>query len=168
MIYTTNYNSPLGSILLVAKENQLIGLYIENQKYYFNPKEEAKENNHLEIFLRAKKWLDRYFNGEQPAIEELDLNPIGSDFRLSVWKHLCKIPYGSVTTYKKIAEEIAKEKGINKMSARAIGNAVGHNPISIIIPCHRVVGTGGNLTGYAGGLEKKKYLLKLEERQKEK
>lgn len=167
MIYITNYNSPLGSILLVAKENQLIGLYIENQKYYFNPKEEGKENNHLEIFLRTKKWLDQYFNGEQPNIEELDLNLIGSDFRISVWKHLCKIPYGSVTTYKKLAEEIAKEKGMKKMSARAIGNAVGHNPISIIIPCHRVVGMGGNLTGYSGGLDKKKYLLQLEGWQKE-
>lgn len=161
-MYTTNYQSPIGNILLVAKENQLIGLYIEEQKYEFHPAEEVQEQPDLEIFKKTKDWLNRYFHGEQPALEELELNPIGSDFRKCVWKHLCNIPYGSTTTYKKIAEQVAKERKIEKMSSQAVGGAIGHNPISIIIPCHRVIGSNGDLTGYAGGLEKKKYLLQLE------
>ena len=162
MIYTTNFQSPIGNILLVAKENQLIGLYIEEQKQDFRTTEEVQEKTDLEIFKKTKDWLNRYFHGEQPALEELELNPMGSDFRKCVWKYLCKIPYGKTTTYKKLAEQVIKERGVNKMSAQAIGNAVGHNPISIIIPCHRVIGSNGDLTGYASGLEKKKYLLQLE------
>ena len=124
--------------------------------------EEMKENDNDNTLLKAKKWLDRYFNKEKPSIKELELNPMGSEFRQAVWKILCEIPYGKVTTYKEIAEEIAEQKGIDKMSAQAVGGAVGHNPISIIIPCHRVVGTNGDLTGYAGGIDKKKYLLEHE------
>lgn len=163
MIYTTHYKSPIGDLLLASKDNKLIGLWIEGQKYYMsNFLEEMKENDNDKTLLKAKKWLDRYFNKEKPSIKELELNPMGSEFRQAVWKILCEIPYGKVTTYKEIAEEIAKQKGINKMSAQAVGGAVGHNPISIIIPCHRVVGTNGDLTGYAGGLDKKIYLLEHE------
>lgn len=163
MIYTTHYKSPIGDLLLASKEGKLIGLWIEGQKYYkSNFLEEMKENENDKMLLKTKKWLDRYFGNEKPHINELELNPIGSEFRQAVWKILCDIPYGKVTTYKKIAEEIAKQKGIAKMSAQAVGGAVGHNPISIIIPCHRVVGTNGDLTGYAGGLDKKIYLLEHE------
>ena len=163
MIYTTHYKSPIGDLLLASKEGKLIGLWIEGQKYYkSNFLEEMKENDNDKTLLKAKKWLDRYFNKEKPSIKELELNPMGSEFRQAVWKILCEIPYGKVTTYKEIAEEIAEQKGIDKMSAQAVGGAVGHNPISIIIPCHRVVGTNGDLTGYAGGLDKKIYLLEHE------
>ena len=163
MIYTTHYKSPIGDLLLASKEGKLIGLWIEGQKYYkSNFLEEMKENENDKMLLKTKKWLDRYFGNEKPNINELELNPIGSEFRQAVWKILCDIPYGKVTTYKKIAEQIAKQKGITKMSAQAVGGAVGHNPISIIIPCHRVVGTNGDLTGYAGGLDKKIYLLEHE------
>ena len=163
MIYTTHYKSPIGDLLLTSKEGKLIGLWIEGQKYYkSNFLEEMKENENDKTLVKAKKWLDRYFNKEKPSIKELELNPMGSEFRQAVWKILCEIPYGKVTTYKEIAEEIAEQKGIDKMSAQAVGGAVGHNPISIIIPCHRVVGTNGDLTGYAGGIDKKKYLLEHE------
>ncbi len=166
MIYTTKYHSPIGTITLLAKEKKLIGLYFENQKYSFKTQEQTKENSHLEVFKKTKDWLERYFNGLQPAIEELEIQIEGSEFRKQIWKLLCKIPYGEVTTYKKIAEQIAKEKGLKKMSAQAVGNAISHNPISILIPCHRVIGSNGQLTGYAGGIEKKKYLLELERNEK--
>ena len=162
MIYTTHYKSPLGDILLASKNNKLIGLWIEEEKYYLSDlKDEIKEEE-KEILEKTKYWLDRYFKGEKPSIDELDLSPLGSDFRKRVWKILCEIPYGEVITYKDIADTIAKQKGLKKMSRQAVGGAVGHNPISIIIPCHRVVGTNGSLTGYAGGIDKKVYLLKHE------
>ena len=163
MIYTTYYKSPIGKLLLASKENKLIGLWIEGQKYYLSGiEDEITKNDDEKILIETKKWLDRYFNGEKPCPNELDLAPIGSKFRKNVWDILCKIPYGKVITYNDIAKEIAKKRKINKMSAQAVGGAVGHNPISIIIPCHRVIGTNGSLTGYAGGLDKKEYLLKLE------
>ena len=154
MIYTTYYHSPIGRLLLASKNNKLIGLWIEGQKYYLgNIKEEMQENDKETILLKA-----RYFNGEKPEISELDLAPIGSKFAKNVWKLLCEIPYGKITTY----GEIAKKMNKNKMSTQAVGGAVGHNPISIIIPCHRVVGANGSLTGYAGGIKKKVQLLTLE------
>ena len=163
MISTEHYNSPLGDILLASKDNKLIGLWIEGQKYFLSSiKEEIQENSNDGVLLATKSWLDRYFNGQKPNIDELNLSPIGSDFRQAVWKILCKIPYGETITYNDIAKEIARQRKIKKMSAQAIGGAVGHNPISIIIPCHRVVGTNGNLTGYAGGIEKKIWLLRHE------
>lgn len=163
MIYITHYNSPIGDILLASKNEKLIGLWLENQKYYLaNFKEELKEVEGNDILNKTREWLNRYFKGDRPKINELDIEPIGSDFRKSVWRILCNIPYGKVITYNDIAKEIAKEKGIKQMSAQAVGGAVGHNPISIIIPCHRVVGSNGSLTGYAGGVKKKKYLLEHE------
>ena len=163
MIYTSTYKSPIGNLLIASKDNKLVGLWIEHQKYYLsNFKEEIAKNSNLEILVKTKKWLDRYFNGEKQDINELEINLIGSEFRKSVWEILKNIPYGEVITYNDIAKELAKQKGIEKMSAQAVGGAVGHNPISIIIPCHRVVGTNGNLTGYAGGIKNKVELLKLE------
>lgn len=163
MIYTSTYKSPIGNLLIASKDNKLVGLWMENQKYYLsNFKEEIVEIENLEILVKTKKWLDRYFNGEKPKINELEISPIGSEFRKNVWEILKNIPYGEVITYNDIAKELAKQKGIKKMSAQAVGGAVGHNPISIIVPCHRVVGTNGSLTGYAGGIKKKIYLLKHE------
>ena len=117
--------------------------------------------NNLPVFKQAFNWLDIYFSGNEPDFTP-KLNPRGSPFRKTVWDIMLKIPYGKTTTYGQIAQQIAKQKGIKDMSAQAVGGAVGHNPISIIIPCHRVIGANGNLTGYAGGLDKKCYLLKLE------
>ena len=164
MIYTSTYTTPIGDVLLASKNNELIGLWFEGQKYYLNSiNEEMQIKNEEEILKKTKNWLDRYFKGEKPSIKEIKINPNGSDFRKEVWKILCKIPYGKTITYKEIAEKLAKERGLKSMSAQAVGGAVGHNPISIIIPCHRVVGSDGKLTGYAGGLDKKEYLLKLEQ-----
>lgn len=141
----------------------LIGLWLEGQKYYLsNIKTETKRKDDDKVLVETKKWLDRYFNGESPSINELEINPIGSEFRKAVWKILCDIPYGKVLTYSDIAKIIAKKKGIEKISAQAVGGAVGHNPISIIVPCHRVVGKDGSLTGYAGGIDRKVYLLNHE------
>lgn len=163
ILYAMRYDSPVGQLLLVEKENALAGLWIEGQKYYpaFRP-EEIKGHGHTEVLTRAKDWLDRYFAGKRPYAGELALAPSGSEFRKGVWKLLCDIPYGEVTTYGEIARKIALQRGREKVSARAVGGAVGHNPISIIIPCHRVVGWNGCLTGYAGGVEKKEKLLALE------
>ena len=163
MIYTSHYQSPIGKILLASKDNELIGLWIEGQKYYFGKlKEKTQEKDDEEILVLTKKWLDRYFKGEKPKISELKLAPIGSDFAKNVWKILCDIPYGEVTTYGKIAKQVAQIMNKEKMSAQAVGASVGHNPIAIIIPCHRVIGTNGSLTGYAGGIDKKIKLLELE------
>lgn len=163
MIDTMNYNSPIGSLFLAAKENALVGLWMDGQKYFLGSvKEEMRENASSEILSKTKDWLDRYFKGEKPEAGELPLAPQGSEFRKAVWKILCTIPYGETISYGEIAHRIASSSGIERMSAQAVGGAVGHNPISIIIPCHRVVGSNGSLTGYAGGLEKKVCLLTLE------
>ena len=163
MLYKTYYKSPIGNLMLVSDGDNLVGLYIENQKYYLNGiKQEVTPKDNLQVFENTKKWLDRYFAKENPSIKEISLAPIGGEFRQKVWKILCEIPYGQTTTYGEIAKRIAKEMDKEKMSAQAVGNAVGHNPISIIIPCHRVVGKDGNLTGYAGGIERKRILLELE------
>ena len=162
MINSTHYSSPIGEILLASKDNKLIGAWFEGQKYFQLGIDEDLSENEDEILLKAKDWLSRYFNGKKPAIYELDLAPEGTDFRRDVWNILLEIPYGETVTYKEIADKIAQKRGIEKMSAQAVGGAVGHNPISIIIPCHRVVGSDGSLTGYAGGLDKKIFLLKHE------
>ncbi len=163
MINTSIYKSPLGNILLASKDNKLIGLWFENQKYYASLlKEKNIKYEEDEILIKTKKWLERYFNNEQPDINELDLNLEGTEFQISVWNILKEIPYGKVITYKDIAEKYAKLRNLKSMSSQAIGMSVGHNPISIIIPCHRVVGTSGKLTGYAGGIDKKIWLLRNE------
>lgn len=163
MYYQTNERSPLGGITLASDGENLIGLWLEGQKYFGGTVDkEMHRRDDLPVFEAAKDWLNRYFAGKRPAVSELPLAPAGSDFRQEVWKLLCEIPYGEVTTYGELAKKIAKKQNKPGMSAQAIGGAVGHNPISIIIPCHRVVGTNGSLTGYAGGLEKKVKLLELE------
>ena len=160
MIYTTHYASPMGDIMLAARDNALIGLWIDGQKYFLGSiKEDIACGDDVAVLLQAKGWLDRYFGGSKPSISELTLAPEGSGFAKSVWHILCEIPFGETTTYGAIANRIAKENRLAKMSAQAVGGAVGHNPISIIIPCHRVVGSSGSLTGYAGGIDKKIWLL---------
>lgn len=162
MIFTSHYCSPIGDILLASKDHQLIGLWIKGQKYDLGMSYEFHEKNDEKILIQAKEWLTKYFNGQKPQITDLPLAPIGSEFRQRVWHILCQIPYGEVTTYGAIAKSLAKQTGKSSMSAQAVGNAVGHNPISIIIPCHRVIGANGNLTGYAAGIDKKIQLLQLE------
>ena len=163
MIYITYYLSPIGKLLLASDGIFLTGLWIEGQKYFpKNLKEKVQNKDSEEILVKTKKWLEKYFNKEKPEITELELEPIGGEFRKRVWKILCEIPYGKVITYGEIARRVARETNKKSMSAQAIGGAVGHNPISIIIPCHRVVGSNGNLTGYAGGIDKKIKLLELE------
>jgi len=163
MYYSTIYPSPVGRITLACDGNSLVGLWIEGQKHHGGTiPDDMTENNDIPIFSVAKKWLDRYFAGEKPGILELPLRPIGSEFRQSVWAILCQIPYGSVITYGDIAKKMAVRMNRESMSSQAVGGAVGHNPISIIIPCHRVVGSNGSLTGYAGGVHTKVKLLELE------
>jgi methylated-DNA-[protein]-cysteine S-methyltransferase len=164
MYYKSEYMSPIGNIILCCDEKEnIVGLWFEGQKYYAdNIEGKIIENNSLKIFKKTKNWLNRYFSGKKPDIKEIPVKFIGNEFRKSVWKILCKIPYGKVITYNDIAKQIANQRGITKMSAQAVGGAVGHNPISIIVPCHRVIGKNGKLTGYAAGLDKKTKLLELE------
>ncbi|MDR1913521.1 MAG: methylated-DNA--[protein]-cysteine S-methyltransferase [Clostridiales bacterium] len=162
-MYYSNYLSPLCTITLASDGNSIAAAWMEGQKYYGGTVSEAlTEKNDLPVFTAAKNWLDRYFNGQKPSVNELPLAPYGNDFRREVWRALCEIPYGEVTVYGNIAKKIAVKMNKSRMSAQAIGGAVGHNPISIIIPCHRVVGANGSLTGYAGGIDKKVKLLEYE------
>lgn len=162
MIYISKYKSKLGNITLASDGINLTGLWFDGQKYFLASVEKEIEEKNLEIFDKAKLWLDKYFSGEKVSPNELRLKPEGTDFRRKIWKILCEIPYGKTTTYGQIAKILAQRDNKKSYSAQAIGGAVGHNPISIIIPCHRVIGVNGNLTGYAGGLEKKKKLLEIE------
>ena len=161
MIYTCHYDSPLGGILLAADETGLTGLWFDGQKYFARDLPAEHAERETPVLTATKRWLDIYFSGREPDFLP-PLHPVGSAFRLAVWNILLQIPYGQTTTYGEIARQLAEKKGLARMSAQAIGGAVGHNEISIIIPCHRVVGTSGSLTGYAGGIDRKVQLLKLE------
>ena len=160
-IYTHNYQSPLGEIVIASDDTAITGLWLVGQRHFDIELEECIADKDLPIFDEISHWLDIYFTGNNPGeIPAVHMN--GTPFQLEVWQILQTIPYGKLITYREIAELIAKKRGIAKMSARAVGNAVGRNPISILVPCHRVVGSNGKLTGYAGGIEKKIKLLKLE------
>ena len=162
-IYQGNSQTPIGKITMASDGTNLIGLWMDGQKYFCSTvKEEMAVQEDLPVFQKTRDWLERYFAGKKPAISELPLAPAGSDFRQEIWKMLCEIPYGEVTTYGALAKKMAEKLGRSRMSAQAVGGAVSHNPISIIIPCHRIVGTNGSLTGYAGGIDKKIRLLELE------
>lgn len=162
MIYTYKYNSPLGILTIASNGEALTGLWLDGQKYFGDTMMNDKwQEKVLPIFEKTAAWLDIYFSGKNPDfVPTLLFNT--SPFRKMVWDILLTIPYGNTITYGEIAKKIAEKTGIEKMSAQAVGGAVGHNPISIVVPCHRVVGTNGSLTGYAGGIERKIKLLELE------
>lgn len=155
MYQTTTYASPVGELTLASDGTALTGLWLEGQKYFggTSGEELAPGRSDLPVFQAARAWLDRYFAGEKPSPAELTLAPAGTPFQRAVWEKLQAIPYGAVTTYGALAREL------DGASPRAVGSAVGRNPISIVIPCHRVVGADGSLTGYAGGIDKKLWLL---------
>ena len=161
MIVTQHYDSPLGGILLAADEIGLRGLWFDGQKYFARGLPGECVEGDTPALSEAKRWLDIYFTGKEPDFLP-PLHPVGSPFRQSVWEILLRIPYGKTVTYGEIARRLAEKPGRAWVSAQAVGGAVGHNEISILIPCHRVVGTGGSLTGYAGGIDKKIRLLELE------
>lgn len=161
MMYTMHYNSPLGGILLAADETGLTGLWFDGATYFADTLDPLHKEQATPILLDAKRWLDCYFRGQNPDFTP-PLHPIGSPFRQEVWALLRQIPYGQTISYGALARQLAEQRGLAHMSAQAVGGAVGHNAISIIIPCHRVVGSNGSLTGYAGGIERKIELLTLE------
>jgi methylated-DNA-[protein]-cysteine S-methyltransferase len=160
----STYASPLGIYTLTTDREglSLTGIWLEGQKYHGGGPDCENTARGTALLNRVKAWLDSYFEGKRPAIGSLPLEPIGSEFRRRVWAALLDIPYGGLSTYGEIARKLSAVPGASAASARAVGGAVGHNPISIIIPCHRVIGSDGSLTGYAGGLEAKLRLLKLE------
>ena len=161
MVSICKYRSPLGDLLLAADEEGLTGLWFVGQKYYANGLPDESIWQETKILTETRRWLDIYFSGEDPTFTP-PLHPSGSAFRQAVWQILLQIPYGQTITYGEIARRVAEMQQLSHMSAQAVGGAVGHNKVSIIIPCHRVVGANGSLTGYAGGIDKKIALLELE------
>ena len=160
MIFTQHYESPLGGILLAADDIGLTGLWFEGQKYFARTLDAVHQEQETAVLSEARRWLDVYFGGQEPDFTP-PLHPAGSAFQQEVWALLRRIPCGQTTTYGALAGQLAEQSG-KRVSAQAVGGAVGHNPVSLIVPCHRVVGSGGSLTGYAGGVEKKMRLLTLE------
>lgn len=161
MSYIWHYDSPVGKITMAGSKDALTGLWFDGQKYFADRISESSEEKNTPVFEETSKWLDIYFGGQEPDfIPPIDMDGI-SPFRKRVWKIMLTIPYGKTRSYGSIAKQIASETG-KRASAQAVGGAVGHNSISIIIPCHRVVGENGNLTGYAGGIDKKIALLEFE------
>ena len=161
MVCVQKYASPLGGILLAADEIGLTGLWFEGGRHFAERLPATHEERETPSLAAATRWLDIYFAGKVPAFTP-PLHPVGSEFRMAVWKLLLAIPYGQTVSYGEIARRLAARNGRAKTSARAVGGAVGSNEISLVIPCHRVVGANGSLTGYAGGIERKAALLKLE------
>ena len=162
MQYKMTYKSPVGDLTITTDGQNVTGLWFENQQNYESLLNDIVKEQHQPIFDKVTHWLDEYFSRNKPAIN-FPLKPTGTDFRMTVWKKLQAIPYGETVTYGDIAQQIAEDRGRSKMSAQAVGGAVGSNPISIIIPCHRVVGANGSLTGFGGGIDRKIKLLKNEE-----
>lgn len=161
MDYTMHYESPLGGITMASDGEALCGLWFDGQKYFAAGLSQDHEEKELPIFRQAVRWLDVYFSGKEPDFTP-PLTMRTTEFRKIVWKIMLSIPYGKTMTYGEIASKVAEMKGLRGMSAQAVGGAMGHNAISLIIPCHRVVGSNGALTGYAGGIDRKLKLLKLE------
>lgn len=159
MFFKTTYDSPIGPLTLVSTATHLRQICFDGEPLLLPPSETAWGDGEPPVLQQTKRWLADYFSGRMPAIMALPLEPVGSDFRRLVWYYLCQIPYGQVRTYGDIAKDVAKRLGKETMSAQAIGGAVSQNPLPIIIPCHRVIGTKGKITGYRGGIDKKVYLL---------
>ncbi len=162
MQYRSTYLSPLGTIVLAADDIGLTGLWFEGQKHFERGLAPDATPLDVPVLQEAKSWLTLYFSGEIPDFIP-PLHLIGTPFQVEIWRLLLTIPYGQTLTYRAIARAYAQRAGLSSMSAQAVGNAVGKNPISILVPCHRVVGAKGQLTGYAGGLARKQALLKLEQ-----
>ena len=162
MHYINHYHSPFGTILLAADDTGLTGLWFEDQKYFAQGLDKETEEKEFSIFQTARRWLDVYFSGQKPDFQ-VPLHFQGTAFQKEVWEILLSIPYGETTTYGAIAKQLAAKRGLPHLSAQAVGSAVGHNKISIIVPCHRVIGADGSLTGYAGGIWRKEKLLVLEQ-----
>ena len=160
-MYTLHYDSPLGGILLAADDVGLTGLWFDGKPYFAEGLDPDHTAQKTPILQQAERWLKVYFSGREPGFTP-PLHPMGSPFRQAVWELLLQIPYGQTTTYGALAKQLAEKQGRLRMSAQAVGGAVGHNRIAILIPCHRVVGTNGSLTGYAGGIDKKEKLLRME------
>ena len=161
--YACLYDSPLGGITILSDGAALTGLWFDGQRHFPDELAAVHKEKPLAVFDAARRWLDVYFSGRDPGfIPPLNLNRKATPFRKAVWEILLTIPFGKTMTYGEIARILAARNGMKKMSAQAVGGAVGHNPVSLIVPCHRVVGTGGSLTGYGGGIERKQYLLELE------
>ena len=162
-LYKLEFNSPFGTYTIVSFNENILGIWLFNQKFFGGRFDissiETKETNSLKL---AKNWLTEYFEGKNPSISNLPLCFEGSEFQKEVFKILLKIPYGKLVRYGDISKKLAKIRGLKKMSSRAVGAAIGKNPISIVVPCHRVIGSKGKLTGYSGGIETKSNLLKLE------
>lgn len=161
MICTSHYDSPLGGITLASNGAALTGLWFDGQKYFGASLPECCEARETPVFAQTARWLDVYFDGKAPDFTP-PLSLEATPFRRAVWEILLTIPYGRTMTYGEVADRVARQMGRSGMSPQAVGGAVGHNPISLIVPCHRVVGADGSLTGYAGGLDKKLWLLTLE------
>lgn len=161
MNYIYKYKSPIGLLIFESDGESLAAVWIDGRKNFANKLEGVNSETDLPVFSETKRWFDLYFSGQIPTFTPL-LAPQGGEFRQAVWEILSAIPYGKTISYGDIARQIAKQMGKEKMSAQAVGGAVGQNPISIIIPCHRVIGTNGNLTGYASGLDVKIKLLAIE------
>ncbi|PTL34254.1 6-O-methylguanine DNA methyltransferase [Prevotella sp. oral taxon 376] len=161
MDYISRYQSPLGGITLSSDGRFLTGLWFDGQKYFGSTLGADYAERDLPVFRQAAEWLDRYFEGRQPHLRP-PLRLRGTEFQREVWNLLLAIPRGQTATYAAIARRVADGHGLPRMSAQAVGGAVGRNPLSLIVPCHRVVGSDGSLTGYAGGLDRKRALLELE------
>lgn len=158
MQYITTCQSPVGEILLAADQTGLTGLWFQGEKYYALNLDREHEEREVSVFQQARRWLDLYFSGRDPGFTP-PLHMLGTPFQLEVWKLLQGIPYGTTTTYGALARQVARQRGLARMSAQAVGSAVGRNELSLIVPCHRVVGSSGSLAGYAGGIDRKRWLL---------
>ncbi len=161
MQYTAAYEAPIGRLLLAGDEAGLTGLWLEGGKYFGDTLDAGHIKKEIPVLKETKRWLALYFSGREPDFMP-PLHLTGSPFRMTVWEILQQIPYGKTMTYGEISLLAAEKMGKSRMSAQAVGNAVGHNPVSILVPCHRVIGADGSLTGYAGGVDKKAALLTLE------
>ena len=161
MEYIGRYQSPLGPMLLAGDAAGLAGAWFEGQKYFARSLRRVHEEREIPLFAQTRAWLDAYFSGEQPE-NTLPLHLMGTPFQREVWEMLRTIPHGETVTYGALVPKVAANRGVSHMSAQAVDGAVGRNPISVIVPCHRVVGAKGSLVGYAGGMDRKGALLRLE------
>ena len=158
-VFSAIYDSPLGLFTIISDNDSILEIKFPEQQSDINQATDRGNTDLPAVLVNTLIWLDDYFNEKNPALDSIKLNPKGNAFRQCVWKYLNEIPYGATSTYGEIAAKVAKDLGKEKMSAQAVGQAIESNPIPVIIPCHRVIGKNGKLTGYAGGLEIKEWLL---------